>query len=422
MDGLGGPLLKGWAVFHAVADPRDGTIYAATNSFVYGATVHRSQDRGETWTRAEELGAPGGHRPHTGEDVARRAWARGRGRAALARRRAGRALPNGRLRARPGRRSTEPRPARDPRQVEPGRRRACAATRSQLDPDEPERMYVGDLRGRRLPQRGRRRDRGTPANSGVAADFFPDNPFPEVGQCVHKLLVHPARPERLWQQNHCGVYRSDDRGAAGSDSRVTGSRAASASRSRSTRRDPDTAFVIPEEGAENRVTPDGAWASTARATAAQSWELLDRAGCRNRPGCAVLREASSFDDGRRLLRDAERLGLRRRATAARRGSRPRRSSRRSSRSRRPTGGSPPPVDARRRGRRAAPLRGRGGDGRLPRSARCPSSNLVFDERGELRQLVNVYVDGVDVRERDGHGHDASTAARRSGSSPRSRGG
>jgi molybdopterin converting factor small subunit len=31
----------------------------------------------------------------------------------------------------------------------------------------------------------------------------------------------------------------------------------------------------------------------------------------------------------------------------------------------------------------------------------PVSNLVFDERGELRRLVNVYVDGVDVREQDG---------------------
>jgi len=31
----------------------------------------------------------------------------------------------------------------------------------------------------------------------------------------------------------------------------------------------------------------------------------------------------------------------------------------------------------------------------------PVANLVFDERGQLRQLVNVYVDGVDVRERDG---------------------
>jgi hypothetical protein len=31
----------------------------------------------------------------------------------------------------------------------------------------------------------------------------------------------------------------------------------------------------------------------------------------------------------------------------------------------------------------------------------PVSNLVFDERGELRRLVNVYVDGIDVRDSGG---------------------
>jgi sulfur-carrier protein len=31
----------------------------------------------------------------------------------------------------------------------------------------------------------------------------------------------------------------------------------------------------------------------------------------------------------------------------------------------------------------------------------PVANLVFDERGQLRRLVNVYVDGTDVREHDG---------------------
>jgi molybdopterin synthase sulfur carrier subunit len=35
----------------------------------------------------------------------------------------------------------------------------------------------------------------------------------------------------------------------------------------------------------------------------------------------------------------------------------------------------------------------------------PIANLIFDERGELRRLVNVYVDGVDVR--DAGGIDAS---------------
>ena len=31
----------------------------------------------------------------------------------------------------------------------------------------------------------------------------------------------------------------------------------------------------------------------------------------------------------------------------------------------------------------------------------PVANLVLDERGVLRPLVNVYVDGVDARDRDG---------------------
>jgi sulfur-carrier protein len=31
----------------------------------------------------------------------------------------------------------------------------------------------------------------------------------------------------------------------------------------------------------------------------------------------------------------------------------------------------------------------------------PVANMLFDERGELRRLVNVYVDGVDIRGGDG---------------------
>jgi photosystem II stability/assembly factor-like uncharacterized protein len=51
-----------------------------------------------------------------------------------------------------------------------------------------------------------------PANSGIKAYFFPD-PYPEFGQCVHKVAGHPARPEQFFLQNHHGVYRSDDAGA-----------------------------------------------------------------------------------------------------------------------------------------------------------------------------------------------------------------
>src|SRR5574337_1542557 len=51
----------------------------------------------------------------------------------------------------------------------------------------------------------------TPKNAGVRADFMPDK-FPEVGQCVHHMEGHPQKPDVLYQQNHCGVYRSDNAG------------------------------------------------------------------------------------------------------------------------------------------------------------------------------------------------------------------
>ena len=53
-----GPHLTGFEVFHATRDPRDGTVHAATNNWVYGATAHRSSDQGETWERAEQIGLP----------------------------------------------------------------------------------------------------------------------------------------------------------------------------------------------------------------------------------------------------------------------------------------------------------------------------------------------------------------------------
>src|SRR5204863_931553 len=61
--GLEGPFLTGWEVFHATVDPRDGTMYAAANNFVYGATVQRSTDHGKTWERSEPLATPEGSEP-----------------------------------------------------------------------------------------------------------------------------------------------------------------------------------------------------------------------------------------------------------------------------------------------------------------------------------------------------------------------
>jgi hypothetical protein len=50
-----------------------------------------------------------------------------------------------------------------------------------------------------------------PSNTGIKAYFLPD-PWPEFGQCVHKVARDATDPQRLYAQNHHGVYRSDDGG------------------------------------------------------------------------------------------------------------------------------------------------------------------------------------------------------------------
>src|SRR5438874_764000 len=93
----------------------------------------------------------------------------------------------------------------------------------------------------------------TPINKSVAAEFMPD-PYPEVGQCVHKLLVHPKRPERLWQQNHCGVYRSDDRGDSWDRLDGNGLPTSFGFPLALDPEDPDVAYVIPEQSQEHHFT------------------------------------------------------------------------------------------------------------------------------------------------------------------------
>lgn len=47
-----------------------------------------------------------------------------------------------------------------------------------------------------------------PLNQGVSADFQPE-PDLEYGHDPHCMLMHPADPDRWYQQNHCGVHRLD---------------------------------------------------------------------------------------------------------------------------------------------------------------------------------------------------------------------
>jgi photosystem II stability/assembly factor-like uncharacterized protein len=287
---LSGPFLTGWSVFHAVLDPRDGTIHAATNHDVYGATAHRSGDRGETWERAEGLGLP----EESGLTL-EKTWHVEPGRPEEPERLWLGGAPGVLFRSDDRGASWDvvesvlEHETRD--RWNPGAGGLCCHS-IQLDPEAPDRMFIGiSAAGVFASEDGG----GTwaPANHGTAADFLPD-PFPELGQCVHKLLLHPGRPERLWQQNHCGVYRSDDRGESWERLERNGLPSGFGFPLALDHRDPDAAYVVPEVGAENRVTPDGRLGIYRTRDGGSSWELLAD-GLPQQAWAAVMREGFGSD-------------------------------------------------------------------------------------------------------------------------------
>ena len=212
---------------------------------------------------------------------------------------------------------------------------------------------------------------------------------------MHKLLVHPAKPERLWQQNHCGVYRSDDRGDTWERLEGNGLPSGFGFPIALDPADPDAAYVVPEEGAENRVTPDGRLGVYRTRDGGASWELLEN-GLPQQAWQSVMREGMSFD---RLDPVGIYLGTQSGSVWVS-----------------PDAGGewieaaalPADGPLRRGGRVAVILlpsllaREAGGEGRFEIDAptvrdalrELPVRDLLFDERGELRPLVNVYVNSV----------------------------
>ena len=95
-------------------------------------------------------------------------------------------------------------------------RRSTPCCRTPTDPRPADRR---DVDRRRLPDHRRRRLVGA-RQPGHPGEFLPEEQqYPEFGQCVHKVARHPPGPDRLYAQNHGGVYRSDDGAHLGVDRR-----------------------------------------------------------------------------------------------------------------------------------------------------------------------------------------------------------
>lgn len=111
-------------------------------------------------------------------------------------------------------------------------------------------------------------------NRGVRAEYMP-NKYPEFGQCVHKVVQHPARPQRLFLQNHWGLYRSDDAADSWKDI-ARGVPSDFGFPMAVHPHDPDTVYIIPLESDEFRCVPEGKLRVYRTKNAGKSWEPLTR--------------------------------------------------------------------------------------------------------------------------------------------------
>ena len=135
-----------------------------------------------------------------------------------------------------------------------------------------------------------------PSNTGVKAEFFPgERNYPEFGQCVHKVARDAVNPERLYLQNHGGVYRSDDGGASWNDiapglpTEFGFAMVAHPHRA-------DTAYNFPITGAEARWPVDGKARVYRTTDAGSSWDPLGEGALPDGYFTAVMRDAMCADD------------------------------------------------------------------------------------------------------------------------------
>ena len=291
-----GPHFRGEAVYALLHDTRGGSgrTFAATNSMHWGPTLRTSDDRGLTWSE------PG---PQTVKFPAES----GRALAQIWQITPGRKSepdvfycgvePAALFESRDGGETWEPNKGllnheHQPK-WQPGGGGLCLHT-IVLDPNNPQRMAIAMSTGGVY-----RSDDGGKSwrarNVGVRAQFMPEeHRYPEFGQCVHKIVHHPSRPERLFLQNHWGLYRSDDWGDNWRDI-ANGVPSDFGFAMQMHPHDPDTVYIVPIEADMFRATPEAKLRVYRTTDAGASWHPLTRGLPQHDAYENVLRDALTAD-------------------------------------------------------------------------------------------------------------------------------
>ncbi len=299
---VSGPHFGGWEIYHMKGSSVDpNRVYASQSSSWFGQLIQRSDDGGETWAPVGNEfsyeGVPGTHQwydgtPHPWEFA--RVWHlepslsdpddvyAGVEDAALFRSRDG------------GKTWHELSGLREHGSGphwQPGAGGMCLHT-ILLDPTRPERLFVAiSAAGAFRSDDGGKSWR--PVNRGLHSEGIPD-PSAEVGHCVHRIAMHPSRPDVLFMQKHWDVMRSDDGGDSWRE--VSGNLPSDFGFPIDVHaHEPETIYVVPIRSDSEHYPPDGKLRVYRSRTGGDEWEPLTSGLPQRDCYVNVLRDAMAVD-------------------------------------------------------------------------------------------------------------------------------
>lgn len=288
-----GPQLAGYEIQRAFLDRRrPGRGYALAGHPVWGKHVYRSDDAGRSWQPLRDIPR---HRHDERRDSITRLWSLAPGAGSEPDTLYAGIEPPGLYVSRDAGGTWEPLMAfnRHPTRTTWSPAKGGLAVHSiQVDAGNPQRLFVALSAGGVY----RTEDGGgsfAPVNAGVRAPYLPAA-HPASGHCVHRILLHPRDPMRVYQQSHCGTYRSDDGGdhwheiSAGLPSDFGYALASDPA-------DPGSVLVIPERSSQFRATVDGRVRVYRSRDGGRNWTALDDGLPQQNAFVTILRDGLDGD-------------------------------------------------------------------------------------------------------------------------------
>ena len=297
-----GPLFAGWEIYHMKGSPANpDRLYASQTSGWFGQVLQKSNDGGKTWeTGGNQFaydGTPGTHQwydgsPHPWEF--KRVWHLEPSLDDEDRVYAG-AEDASLFESADGGQTWKELPAlrehRTASEWAPGAGGLCLHT-IVIDPSDAGRMFIA------ISAAGvfRSEDAGkswTPANKGLRSNTMPDEDA-EVGHCVHRIAMHPSRPNVLFMQKHWHVMRTDDGGE--SWRKISGNLPTDFGFVVDVNaNEPDTVYVVPITSDSHHFVPEGKLRVYRSKSGGDEWEALTKGLPQKDCYVNVLRDAMAVD-------------------------------------------------------------------------------------------------------------------------------